>query len=208
MEQIQKLVVGAASKIAGDDVTVGLTRPDPRYGDFASNVALQLGKKLGQNPRQLAEAIVTELKNDSQVTEVSIAGPGFINIRVSDQLLESMVQNVSSSVYKGKKAVIETNNPNPFKAMHIGHAFNAILGESVANLLEAGGAEVHRVSYHGDVGAHVGKSMYAILRYIDGDFSKLEAIAPEERNTYMSKMYAEGAKAYKEDESAKQQIEQ
>lgn len=208
MEQIQKLVVGAASKVAGDDVVVHLTRPDPQYGDFASNIALQLGKKLDQNPRQVAEAIVAELKNDSHVSEVSIAGPGFINIRVSDQLLESMVHNVSSSAYKGKKAVIETNNPNPFKAMHIGHAFNAILGESVANLLEAGGAEVHRVSYHGDVGAHVGKSMYAILRYIDGDFSKLEAIAPEERNTFMSKMYAEGAKAYKEDESAKQQIEQ
>lgn len=208
MEQIQKLVIGAASRVAGEDVVVDLTRPDPQHGDFASNVALQLSKKLGQNPRQVAEAIVAELKNDSQVSEVSIAGPGFINIRVSDQVLESMVQNVSSSVYRGKKVVIETNNPNPFKAMHIGHAFNAILGESVANLLEAGGAEVHRVSYHGDVGAHVGKSMYAILRYIDGDFSKLEAISQDERNTFMSKMYAVGAKAYKEDESAKQQIEQ
>jgi arginyl-tRNA synthetase len=81
------------------------------------------------------------------------------------------------------------------------------LAESVANLLEFGGAEVHRVSYHGDVGSHVGKSMYAILGFIDGDFTKLEAIEPAERNAFMSKMYAEGAKAYKEDEAAEQVID-
>lgn len=207
MEQIQKLVSVAASKVAKQDITIELTRPEPEFGDFACNVAMQLSKKLGQNPREIAEAIVNELRSNPEITEVSVAGPGFINLRVSDEALEVMIHSTSIDTYAGKKVVIETNNPNPFKAMHIGHAFNAILADSIANLLEFGGAEVHRVSYHGDVGSHVGKSMYAILRYIDGDISKLESIRPTERNTFMSKMYAEGAKAYKEDEIAKQEIE-
>lgn len=207
MEQIQKLVSVAASKVAQEDINIELTRPEPEFGDFACNVAMQLTKKLGRNPREIADAIAAELKNNPEIAQVSVAGPGFLNLRVSDEVLEAMIHSAPSDTYAGQKVVIETNNPNPFKAMHIGHAFNAILAESVANLLEFGGAEVHRVSYHGDVGSHVGKSMYAILRYIDGDISKLESIPPSERNTFMSKMYAEGAKAYKEDEVAKQEIE-
>jgi arginyl-tRNA synthetase len=90
--------------------------------------------------------------------------------------------------------------------MHIGHAFNAILADTVANLLDADGADVHRVSYHGDVGAHVGKSMWAILRFVDGDITKLHAIKSDERNTFMSRMYAEGAAVYKNDVQAKEEI--
>jgi len=91
--------------------------------------------------------------------------------------------------------------------MHIGHGFNAIIADTVANLLERDGAAIHRVSYHGDVGTHVGKSMWSLLKYIDGDTTKLDAIRPEDRNTFMSRMYAEGATAYKENPQAKTEIE-
>lgn len=65
--------------------------------------------------------------------------------------------------------------------MHIGHAFNAILGDTIANLFRTSGGKIYRVSYHGDVGLHVGKSMYALLRYADGDFSRIESITESER---------------------------
>lgn len=189
------------------DTEVKVTRPDPQFGDFATNVALQLAKPLGRNPREIAEELARELRKNDDLSEVAVAGPGFLNLRLTDQALVAAVGQKSPKLRDGQTMVIETNNPNPFKAMHIGHAFNAILGDTVAHLLAESGAHVYRVSYHGDVGLHVGKSMYSLLRYIDGDIKKLMAIPENERNTFMSKMYAEGSKAYKDDEAARIEID-
>jgi arginyl-tRNA synthetase len=142
-----------------------------------------------------------------QVKKTEVAGPGFINIWLNDQTLLSGLNNEVKKTLEGQTVVIETNNPNPFKAMHIGHAFNAILGDTIANLIEMGGASTYRVSYHGDVGAHVGKSMYSLLSYVDGDVKRLEAIPIAKRNSFMSQMYSEGSKAYKEDPEAKAVID-
>lgn len=192
----------------GHDVAPVITRPDPQFGDYTTNVALQLAKPLGMNPRAIAERLSTRLSELDDIREAAIAGPGFINLRVSDQALLAAVHKAPVHTRTDQPIVIETNNPNPFKAMHIGHAFNAILADTIARLLEASGAAVHRVSYHGDVGAHVGKSMWAILRYVDGDVARLDAIPATERNLFMSKMYAEGARAYKEDTTAKAEIDE
>lgn len=194
-------------ELFGVEAVVTLTRPDPQFGDWATNVALQLAKPLGKNPREIAQQLAEKLQSTGDFSEVSVAGPGFINLRISNvQLLQSLDGKASQS-RSGQTVVIETNNPNPFKAMHIGHAFNAILADTVANLLEADGADIHRVSYHGDVGAHVGKSMWALLQYVDGDPAKLDEIAPEDRNSFMSRMYAQGAKAHKENERSREEIE-
>ncbi|HEY0965389.1 MAG TPA: arginine--tRNA ligase [Candidatus Saccharimonadales bacterium] len=194
------------SRLFNLDVDVVLTRPDPQFGDYATNVALQLAKPLGKSPREIAETIANELRSNEDFSEVTVAGPGFINIRLADSALLALTKKEPQPSRAGQTVAIETNNPNPFKAMHIGHAFNAVLGDTIANLLVVSGAKVYRVSYHGDVGLHVGKSMYSLLRYADGDFSKIESIPENERNSFMSKMYAEGSKAYKEDEAAKQEI--
>jgi len=189
------------------DASVTITRPDVQFGDYATNVAMQLAKPLGKSPRDIANLLAAKLQEDDDFQEVTVAGPGFINIRVQDAKLMELAGRLNDSKERlGKKIVIETNNPNPFKAMHVGHAFNAILADTIANLLAADGADLHRVSYHGDIGSHVGKSMWAILRYLDGDIAKLHAIQPAEQNAFMSKMYASGAKAYKEDETAKAAI--
>ena len=187
---------------------VQLTRPDPKFGDFATNVALQLAKPLGKNPREIAEAIVAKLRADERFSEVSVAGPGFINVKLSDQAVLESLKVRPTTKRAGKTAVIETNCPNPFKAMHIGHALNAITADTMANLLAVDGAQVHRVSYHGDVGTHVGKSMWAILREIDGDASKLDEIPADQRNQFMSRMYVEGAQAAKESPEAKAEIDE
>lgn len=188
------------------DVKVATTRPEPQFGDYATNVALQLAKQVGDNPRKIAEQIAEKLAETGEYEAVEVAGPGFINIRLKPGALLALTKKEPLPSRAGQTTVIETNNPNPFKAMHIGHAFNAILGDTVANLLAVSGAKVYRVSYHGDVGLHVGKSMYSLLKYADGDFTKIESIPENERNSFMSKMYAEGAKAYKDDEAAKVEI--
>ncbi|USN96510.1 MAG: arginine--tRNA ligase [Candidatus Nomurabacteria bacterium] len=190
----------------GVETSVQLSRPEPQFGDYATNVALQLAGKLSKPPREIAERIAEKLRASGEFTEVNVAGPGFINIRLSGEALLDLTRDEPIANRAGQNIVIETNNPNPFKAMHIGHAFNAILADTIANLLAVDGAQVHRVSYHGDVGLHVGKSMYSLLRYVDGDSSKLSQIPEKDRNTFMSRMYAEGSKAYKEDESAKTEI--
>lgn len=190
------------------NVEVRLERPDPAFGDYATNVALQLAKPLGKNPREIAEEIAAKLRERDEVSDVTVAGPGFINIRLSSQVLLALVHQKPMLSRQGKVAVIETNNPNPFKPMHIGHAYNAIVADTMANLLAVSGADVKRVSYHGDVGAHVGKSMWALLKYVDGDASKLAEIPSLERNAFMGKMYAEGAKSYKDDEQAKAEIDE
>ncbi|PID32748.1 arginine--tRNA ligase [Candidatus Saccharibacteria bacterium] len=190
------------------DFEVVLSRPEPKFGDYATNIAMQLAKKLGQNPRQIAEKIAEKLREAEDFSEVTIAGPGFINIRLSDSALIRQVYTRPAKPRSGQQVVIETNNPNPFKPMHIGHAYNAILADTMANLLAVSGADVKRVSYHGDVGAHVGKIMWALLRYCDGDTSKLDEIPVDQRNDFMGEMYAEGAKIAKEDESAKAEIDE
>lgn len=191
------------------EVEVRLTRPDPQFGDWATNVALQLAKPLGKSPREIADQLAVALGDTGSFDEVTVAGPGFLNIRLANEVIvqdaQAATEKLNSS--ESQTIVIETNNPNPFKAMHIGHAFNAILADTVANLLEDAGNNVYRVSYHGDVGLHVGKSMYSLLRYVDGDVEKLQQIPETERNSFMSKMYAEGSKAYKESDKAKAEID-
>ncbi|MGB3023440.1 MAG: arginine--tRNA ligase [Candidatus Saccharimonadales bacterium] len=191
----------------GADVDVVMTRPEAQFGDWSCNVALQLSKQLGRNPRDIAQEIADKLTTVSEVKTVTIAGPGFINITLTDDSLFALVHHVSEPAAGDSTIVIETNNPNPFKAMHIGHAMNAIVADTIANLLEQGN-HLYRVSYHGDVGLHVGRSMYSLLRFVNGDVKKLSEVPAYERNSFMSRMYAEGSRAYKEDEAAKAEIDE
>ena len=203
---MNEAIANVIKTLFNQDVEVNVTRPEPQFGDASTNVALQLAKPLGKNPREIAEEIAEKLRETGEYEAVDVAGPGFINVTFGSGALLEQISREPSAPRLGETIVIETNNPNPFKAMHIGHAFNAILGDTIANLLAVSGGKVYRVSYHGDVGLHVGKSMYALLRYAAGDFDKIEAISGAERNSFMSKMYAEGSRAYKEDEAAKVEI--
>lgn len=206
MDKITKHIRNIVVDLFNEQVDIELTRTDEQFGDYATNVAMRLSKKLSQNPREVAQKIVDNLNSDD-IAKAEVAGPGFINLTLSDELLLKLAtptQNDKTS----EAIVIETNNPNPFKAMHIGHAFNAILGDTIANLLDQKVNEVHRVSYHGDVGAHVGRSMYSLLKFVGGDPSKLNDIPVSERNKFMSKMYADGTKAYKEDPNVAAEIDE
>ena len=210
MEELKAGIAAVAKDVFDVTVEPATTRPDEQFGDYATNVALQLAKQLGKNPREVAEQLADGLRATlgEEVREVSVAGPGFVNLRLSDGALWKTLERQPDLSLSGQKIVIETNNPNPFKDMHIGHAFNCILGDTIANLLEAGGADLHRVSYHGDVGLHVGKSMWAILEQIGHDPAKLDAIAETDRPQFMSKAYARGADAYDTDPAAKAAIDE
>ncbi|MEO8691724.1 MAG: arginine--tRNA ligase [Candidatus Saccharimonas sp.] len=206
MDDISSVIREIVVKLYGLDVDVSLERPDEQFGDYATNISLQLAGQLGKSPRAIAEEISGKLAELGKYESVEIAGPGFINIRLNSEALLVLAKRGISPERAGQTIVAETNNPNPFKAMHIGHAMNAIVADTVANLLAADGATLKRVSYHGDIGLHVGKSMHALLNYAGGDIEKIRAVPESEHNRFMSQMYAEGSKVYKDDESAKDEI--
>lgn len=191
------------------DADIVLTRPDPQFGDYASNAALQLAKPLGKNPREIAENIAQRLRAEEGVAEVNIAGPGFVNIRLTDKLLLEAVGRSPRKSREGKKVVTEYSDPNPFKVLHAGHLYTTLVGDVISRLLETAGADVHRVNFGGDVGLHVAKNMWAIVRRLDGENPDRLSEAgddPHQRAAWLSARYVEGNTAYEDDEQLKAEI--
>ena len=189
------------------DVT--LTRPDPQFGDYAMNVALQLAKPLGKNPREIAEAIAEKLRETGEFSEVTVAGPGFINIRLSDAAVLGALEDTPAKTLAGKTVVTEYSDPNPFKVLHAGHLYTTLIGDVISRLFENAGASVHRVNFGGDVGLHVAKNMWAIVRELGGENPEgLRVVGgdPHQRAAWLSARYVEGNTAYEEDEASKAEI--
>lgn len=163
------------------EIAIKLEKPaDEKFGDLSSNVAMVAFKELSaqfNSPRELAEALVAEIKKADQnkiIEEVSIAGPGFINFKLGhDHLLEKLQQIVQSkdipliNLGQGKKAIVEYSSPNIAKPFTIGHLRSTIIGDSVANLLEASGYKVFRDNHLGDWGTQFGKQIVAIKKWGD-----------------------------------------
>lgn len=190
-------------------VEVELTRPEESFGDFSTNVALKLAGKLQKSPRDVAQAIADRLQGHDQFQEVGVAGPGFINIRLKDKVLFESLINAEKldQPLAGKTIVAEYSDPNPFKVLHAGHLYTSIVGDAISNILETGGAKVHRVNYGGDVGLHVAKTMWAIINDLDGEHAgKLDQIDENKRSDWLAECYVKGTKAYEEDTQAKQEI--
>lgn len=136
---------------------------DQSHGDVATNAAMVLAKPLGTNPRALAGLISAALRNDPDVSEVSVAGPGFINIRLStgywQRLLASMIEAGTdygrSTAGSGKKTNVEYVSANPTGPMHVGHCRGAVVGDALANLLSFAGYEVVKEYYINDAGGQI-----------------------------------------------------
>jgi arginyl-tRNA synthetase len=188
---------------------VELTRPDPEFGDYATNIALQLAKQLSKNPRDIAEQLAESLRavQHAAIVAVSVAGPGFINLKLSDTALVRLVQAKTAPQASGQIVLAEYSDPNPFKPLHAGHLYTTLVGDAIARLLAAAGAQVTRINYGGDVGLHVGKSMWAIDKYLNGAFpEKLADIPQADRSSWLGERYIEGNNAYEEDVQAKTEI--
>lgn len=191
----------------GIDISVVLSRPDEQFGDYATNVALQLAKPLGKNPREIAEQIAEKLRETGEYAEVTIAGPGFINIRLSDAAMLASLDRTPERPLAGKTVVVEYSDPNPFKPLHAGHLYTTLVGDSISRLVEHAGAKTIRINYGGDVGLHAGKSMWAIVEHLGGELpEKLADIAEADRASWLGARYVEGNTAYEDDASAKQAI--
>ncbi|KAF6266502.1 tRNA synthetases class I (R)-domain-containing protein [Scenedesmus sp. NREL 46B-D3] len=142
---------------------------NPQFGDYQCNNAMGLfGKLKGKegapkNPREVATAIVSGLPDNSTIADTSLAGPGFINCKVSSDYLAArinalMQQGVSTLAppLRYKRVVVDFSSPNVAKEMHVGHLRSTIIGDTIANTLEFCGADVVRLNHIGDWGTQFG----------------------------------------------------
>ena len=163
---IQWLTAAIRSAGLSDTALPALERPKQAdHGDWATNIALQLAKPLGKNPREVAMELKAALDAlpHPLVAEITIAGPGFINIRLHPAAKFSVVADVlkagekfgGSDVRKGEKVLVEFVSANPTGPLHTGHARQAALGDTLCNLLETQGCTVHREFYYNDAGNQI-----------------------------------------------------
>lgn len=191
----------------GLEIDPVLSRPEPQFGDLATNVALQLAKQVGKKPQEVATVLASAVRELDDVLEASIAGPGFLNITLTDAALNAGWTLAMPQHYRHQTVVVEYSDPNPFKVLHAGHLYTSIMGDAIANLVQAAGGDVHRVNFGGDVGLHVGKSMWAIIRALGGENPEaLQSVPVEGRAQWMAERYVEGSNAYDDDAAAKEAI--
>lgn len=212
-EELEQAVAQACQNLFDiDDVKVELSRPSEQFGDYATNIALQLAGKLHKNPREVAEALAVKVRENlgDKVADVSVAGPGFLNIKLSDSALVAAAAQAPayrSSQYKGKVVVSDYSDPNVFKALHVGHLYTTIVGDAIMNLVEHAQAESHRTNYGSDVGLPAARAMWGITKYIGGDDpAKLPDVPVKERADWLSQRYVAGTEADETNEQSKQEI--
>jgi arginyl-tRNA synthetase len=154
--------VAAVADAPRVNVTVEPPR-DPSHGDLSTNAAMVLAKGAGVAPRALAELLKPELEAVPGVTAVEIAGPGFINLRLADDVWRTELAAIHaagadygrSDIGKGSTVNIEYVSANPTGPMHMGHCRGAVVGDALASLLEWAGHKVTREYYVNDAGAQV-----------------------------------------------------
>lgn len=208
-EYLQSVISLAALRVGisvrPEDVSVEVPA-DMAHGDYATNIALASAKEAGKNPRELGAEIAAHMADtdsEGMVADVSVAGPGFINITLAKSVILSRLIHAMEEKYgyadekTGETVVVEYTDPNPFKPFHIGHLMTNIIGESLARLLEAEGDTVVRMNYQGDVGLHIAKALYGM---------KELGVSPDDIEG-IGKAYAYGNTAYEDDAEAKVAIE-
>ncbi|MCE7011367.1 arginine--tRNA ligase [Kibdelosporangium philippinense] len=193
--------VAAAVKSSLDlDITLAeaLIRPSSRPGaDYQCNAAMGLAKKLGRPPREVAAAIVQALDGTDLIVEPEIAGPGFINLTLTDTWLTTQMEGLFSDPRLGVKATdtprriaIDYSSPNVAKEMHVGHVRSTIIGDALVRLLRFNGDEVIPHNHLGDWGTPFGM---LIEHLIDEGFSAEHSIS--DLNTF----YQEARKKFDAD---------
>lgn len=143
-------------------ITVEAPR-DPSHGDVTTNAAMVLAKPAQKNPREIATLLAAKAESLGGVTGVEIAGPGFINMRLSDDFWQTRLRDVldagvaygDGTVGQGQKVNVEYVSANPTGPMHVGHARGAVFGDALASLLDKAGYDVCREYYINDAGAQV-----------------------------------------------------
>ncbi|MCR4274749.1 MAG: arginine--tRNA ligase [Candidatus Campbellbacteria bacterium] len=204
---IKKLIQETVLALGLPEVPFVIERPaEMSHGDYACNVALVLGKNVGKNPHDIAKEILGKLLEQKieGIEKIEIAGPGFINFTLSRDFFAHEIKTIvergseygKNTELSGKTIMVEYTQPNPFKPFHIGHLMSNTIGETLTHILENAGAKVIRANYQGDVGLHVAKALWGIMKQ-NVDPTDVSAVG---------RAYAYGHEQYETNESAQKEI--
>jgi len=181
---------------------LSLVRPkQPDHGDYSTNVALQLGRELKRNPRELAAAIVAALGTSPWIDRVEIAGAGFINVYLAPEARRAVVARVlgegerygRSDALADARVMVEFVSANPTGPLHVGHGRGAAVGDAIATLLEWQGARVHREFYYNDAGAQIANLALSVQARVRQTY---DAAAPFPEDGYRGDYIRDIAAAY------------
>ncbi len=214
-EQLESALAEISKELIDEKVLIQLKHPeDLSHGEYATNLALLLSSRLKRPPLKIAHEIRQKLEDRkiSDVTSISVAGPGFINIFLSESHFITQLERVlsgnglvKSSNLNNKKIMVEYAHPNTHKEMHIGHMRTLITGEAVARLLHSAGAKVFRANYQGDIGPHIAKALYGIevlTKERDVSLDTIESWSSKEKTHFLGEGYARGNKDYEDNKDA------
>jgi len=213
MSLINYLNARAVEAFEANNVPVELavfqTSDRPDLADFQCNGAFQAAKALRKNPREIASAIQEHLANDPAFEEVTVAGPGFINVRLTNEFLSGNLkdldfENVISEGEKPETMIFDYGGPNIAKPLHVGHLRSAVIGDAVKRIARSLGHKVIADVHLGDWGTPMGMLIAELeFRYPDWSyFSEGETNFPEESPINvddLNSLYPEAAKHFKED---------
>ncbi len=211
-EVVSELGFEGFSALPDGAFRVELSHPaDFTHGDYAANTAMILAKKEGKNPVEVAGDIVNALKEKDIefVSKVEIAGPGFINFTLKSEFFQKETKEIisaggeygKSDLYKEKKVLVEHSSPNLFKPFHVGHVMNNAIGESIARLAMAAGADTSVMSFPSDISLGVAKAIFILLEEEGVAFSPTDV-------TVLGDAYVKGTKRYEEDKSVHERIKE
>lgn len=183
------------------------------FGDYSSNIALQLSKqkhqKNYQNPREIANALLEKLGHPQYLERIEIAGPGFINFYLKDaslaQVITADISPEPTDDY-ATRYLIEFGHPNTHKELHIGHLRTLSVGESISRILAYHGHPIYKVDYGSDIGLPVAKALWGVLKQP----AKLEAARKDSslkaKAQFLGESYAFAHAQYEDDPQVKEEI--
>ena len=174
MQAISNLIQKIILELFNEQIELGLTQADEQFGDYATNIAMRLSKKVGQNPREIAQKIIEQLKDES-IEKAEIAGPGFINITLKSEALATMLNQEIQASHHGEygaseigadhTVVCEFPSPNMAKPFSVGHIRSALQGWAIYKLMKLHGYTVITDNHLGDSGTPFGKWVVGFHRY-------------------------------------------
>ncbi|MBD2327083.1 arginine--tRNA ligase [Alkalinema sp. FACHB-956] len=178
----QALVAAFGPEFADTDPLLAATN-NPKFGDYQANVAMSLAKKLGKQPRQVAQEVIDRLEVAEWFETPEIAGPGFINLRFKTDYLQASLQAMQADDRLGiaptqtpQRMIVDFSSPNIAKEMHVGHLRSTIIGDCIARILEFQGHDVLRLNHVGDWGTQFGMLITYLREVAPAALTQADAI--------------------------------
>lgn len=218
IEKALQIAVKNLGFIAPTDPLLSISEK-PQFGDYSSNIALQLSKQkhknLYQNPLEIANAIIEKMGHPEFLIRIEVAGAGFLNFFLKDEELTKVLGEEyepddlpAGGGEKGepKRIIVEYCDPNTHKVLHIGHLLPLTLGETLSRLLEYQGHEVFRVNYGSDIGLTVAKCLWGIEKR-KKEFEDVRVKGLREKVEFLGMIYSYAHSEYEKSLETKEEVD-